>query len=183
MGLTIEQKMLVEGHMNLVPYIIKKYIICNKDADMGYEELIQEGNLALCKAAAHYNKTSKFNTFAEIIVRNELINYCKKVSKRVRTVNIDESINIGELVTADNDYSEKLIGEECIKVIHKTKKKYSGVILKGLNAIELRMKGLTGADIAAMYGVKPNLVSAWISKAKKELLNDEDFLKEISCNL
>ena len=78
MKLTVEQKKLVEEHLNLVPYIIEKYISRNNNWDMQYEDLIQEGNLALCKAACKYNKNVKFNTFAEIVIKNELLKYYNK---------------------------------------------------------------------------------------------------------
>ena len=42
MKLTVEQKNLVEEHLNLVPYIIEKYISRNNNWDMQYEDLIQE---------------------------------------------------------------------------------------------------------------------------------------------
>ena len=90
MGLSIEQKALVEENMNLVPYILKKYINLTEDIDMRYEELIQQGNLALCKAAEKYNKSVKFNTYAEVVVRNELYRYCKKVSRKPRMISIEE---------------------------------------------------------------------------------------------
>ena len=55
-------------------------------------------------------------------------------------------------------------------------------MLKGIEAIELKMQGLAGVDIAKIYDVKPNHISAWIAKAKHELMINETFIKEISCN-
>jgi len=181
MGLTVEQKKLVEAHMNLVPYAIKKYIKLTGDIDMEYEDLTQQGNLALCKAAQKYNKSVKFNTFAEIVIRSELLRYCKKVSKKAKTESI-EDLGIEEKVPADTkDFDELIMSKENIQRIEKIKEKYSGIILKGMNALELKIQGFAGIDIAKMYGVKSNHVSAWISKAKKELLADEKFIAQISC--
>lgn len=184
MSLTMKQKKLVEEHLNIVPYIINKYIKNNEDVDMNYEDLIQEGNLALCKAAIKYNKSVKFNTYAEIVVKHELLCYCKKVNRKIKTVDMPNGNDIEEfLVSDDEEVPQILFNDENLKSIRNVKKEYSGVVLKGIEAIELKMQGLAGVDIAAMYDVKPNHVSAWIAKAKRQLLINENFLNEISCNL
>lgn len=184
MGLTIEQKKLVEEHLNIVPYIINKYIKNNEDVEMNYEDLIQEGNLALCKAAIKYNESVKFNTFAEIVVKHELLGYCKKINRKIKTVEMPEGKNIEEaLVSDEEEVPGILFNTEKLKSIRNVKKEYSGVVLKGIEAIELKMQGLAGVDIAAMYDVKSNNVSAWIAKAKRQLLKNEKFLNEIGCNL
>ena len=162
--------------------IINKYIGCNEDIDMQYEDLIQEGNLALCKAASKYNKSVKFNTFAEIVIKNELLMYCKKVNRKIKTVELPNGKDIEEILVSNEDVSESVFNRENLKNIHKMKKEYSGVVLKGITAIELKMQGLAGADIAKIYDVKPNYVSAYIARAKKELLANEKFIKTISCN-
>ena len=41
---------------------------------------------------------------------------------------------------------------------------------------------IAGVDIAKIYDVIPNHISAWIAKAKHELMINETFIKEISCN-
>jgi len=184
MSLTIEQKKLVEDHLNIVPYILNKYIKNSEDVEMNYEDLLQEGNLALCKAAIKYNGSVKFNTFAEIVVKHELLGYCKKTNRKIKTVELPAGKSIEEvLVCDDEEVPEMLFNAENLKSIRNIKNEYSGVVLKGIEAIELKMQGLAGVDIAAIYKVKPNYVSAWIAKAKRQLLTNEKFLNEISCNL
>ncbi|MBQ2871768.1 sigma-70 family RNA polymerase sigma factor [bacterium] len=182
MKLTVEQKKLVEEHLNLVPYIIEKYISRNNNWDMQYEDLIQEGNLALCKAASKYNNTVKFNTFAEIVIKNELLKYCNKSNRRIKTVDLPTGIVVEELFVDPEEISDTFFNSENIRSIRKIKSEYSGVVLKGIEAIELKMQGLAGVDIAKIYDVKPNHISAWIAKAKHELMINETFIKEISCN-
>lgn len=184
MSLTAEQKKLVEEHLNIVPYIINKYIKNSEDVEMEYEDLIQEGNLALCKAAMKYNRSVKFNTFAEIVVKHELLSYCKKINRKIKTVNLPDGKNIEDiLVSNDEEVPEILFNAENLKSIRNIKNEYSGVVLKGIEAIELKMQGLAGGDIAALYEVKSNYVSAWIAKAKRQLLVNTKFLNEISCNI
>lgn len=39
-------------------------------------------------------------------------------------------------------------------------------------ALELKIKGLSGADIARMYHTMPNNVGAWISQATQKIRGD-----------
>lgn len=182
MGLTVEQKNLVEEYLNIVPYIVNKYINLNGDVDMQYDDLIQEGNLALCKAASKYDGTVKFNTFAEVIIKNNLLSYCKKSNKKIKTVDLPTGNTIEEILVDPEEMTDKFFNSENLKIIKNVKKEYSGIVLKGIEAIELKMQGYAGADIAKFYDVKPNYISAWIAKAKHELMANENFIKEISCN-
>ena len=56
------------------------------------------------------------------------------------------------------------------------KREYSGTARLGIEAIELKLKGYSGKEIADMYGVKPNLVGAWISRAKQKLRKNQVFV-------
>ena len=60
---------------------------------------------------------------------------------------------------------ESIFSKELMSIVQSAKKTHRGAVLKGIEAIELRIKGYTGAEIARMYGVKNNNVSNWISKA------------------
>ena len=52
------------------------------------------------------------------------------------------------------------------------KRRYSGVARLGVEALEWKVKGLSGADIAQLYGAKPNQVGAWISRATQKIRKD-----------
>lgn len=47
--------------------------------------------------------------------------------------------------------------------------RYSGVCQKGIKALQMKCLGHTRKEIAACYGVQPNHVSAWISRAASRL--------------
>ena len=47
------------------------------------------------------------------------------------------------------------------------KSQYTDIVLRVIEAIEFKAMGYTGCEIAQLYGVKLNLVNAWISKARK----------------
>lgn len=60
------------------------------------------------------------------------------------------------------------------------KQQYSGTVRLGIEAIEWKVKGYTGAEIARMYDVKPNLVGAWISRAASRLRQNEIFMRYLN---
>ena len=50
----------------------------------------------------------------------------------------------------------------------------SGVTAKGFQAIRLLAQGYTSREIGERFGVKANLVCAWVSKARKYLREREE---------
>ena len=75
-----------------------------------------------------------------------------------------------------SDYQDDIIAEtDAIQLLHRMKRQYSGTVRLGIEAIELKVQGYSGAEIAVMYGVKPNLVGAWISRAKSRLKQNDAF--------
>lgn len=58
------------------------------------------------------------------------------------------------------------------QVLEYGKRTYSGVARLGVEALEWKVKGLSGADIAQLYGAKPNQVGAWISRATQKIRKD-----------
>lgn len=71
-----------------------------------------------------------------------------------------------------NSRQQRLAEENLSVVRHAT-----GTARLGIEAIEWKVKGLSGAEIAKMYGVKPNLVGAWISRAAGRLKQNRDFMQ------
>ena len=54
--LTAEQQTLVEEHMQIVHWVIHRHIDVNESVcGMGYDDLYQEGCVALCHAAMSYD--------------------------------------------------------------------------------------------------------------------------------
>ena len=68
--------------------------------------------------------------------------------------------------------TDLLFSEELMSIVLTAKKTHNGAVLKVIEAIELRIKGYSGAEIARMYGVKNNHVTSWISKAVAVLKNE-----------
>ena len=180
--LSTEQQEMVEEHLDLVSIIIHKYINTNEQVrGLEYEDLYQYGCLALCKAAYLYDGRVKFETFAGKVIRNALLDECHK-AKTVysRSLSYDASVNsdddegdtFADLLGDTSDMTDRLFSEELMSIVQTAKKTHKGAVLKGIEAIELRIKGYSGTEIARMYGVKNNNVTSWISKARTVLMKE-----------
>ncbi len=186
-SLNAEQKILVEKNLDIVKFAIHKSIIFNDNLyGFAYDDLYQEGCIWLCKAAFSYNEARdvKFTTYAEKVVVNGLRTYCRlmygKQKHYVSLLARNETDNIIYAVkqVASEDLLNRLLEEQDIfQLLHSCKQQYTGTARLGIEAIEWKVKGLSGAEIAKMYGVKPNLVGAWISRATQKLRQNESFMQ------
>lgn len=75
--LTAEQQLLVENSLEFVHWTIAK-LIPKSSCHMEYDDLFQEGCVALCHAAASYHGGTSFKTYAITVIRNHLIDCCRK---------------------------------------------------------------------------------------------------------
>ena len=174
--LNAQQQKMVEQHLDLVSIIIRKYISVNEQVrGLEYDDLYQYGCLALCKAAYHYDARVKFETFAGKVIRNVLLDECRKaMANYSRSLSYDASVDSDDddedtfagMLGDTSDMNDQLFCEELMSIVQTAKKTHKGAVLKGIEAIELQIKGYTGAEIAEMYGVKNNNVTSWISKAR-----------------
>jgi len=75
------------------------------------------------------------------------------------------------------DQTEDLVSLiDTMNFLDSLKSQYTGVVRRGIEALEWKVKGYSGAEIADIYGVKPNLVGAWISKAVRKLEKNRMFI-------
>ena len=80
--LTKEQQHLVEEYLRLVHWTIQQYIDVNESVcGLGYDDLYQEGALALCHAAATFeDRGTQFKSYAIPVIRNHLLDHCRRIS-------------------------------------------------------------------------------------------------------
>ncbi len=150
---------MTEDNLAVIDKVISRYIHVNESVcGLGWDDLYQEGAAALCKAAATYDGSSaQFSTYATAVIRNHLLNHCKAVNTELSVPDGVDAL-LGQLDAAD--------------FLADCKRRYTGVALLGVEALEWKVKGLTGADIARLYGAKPNQVGAWISRATQKIRKD-----------
>ena len=179
--LTEEQRVLAEQNLHLVRWTIREYINVREEIEgLGLDDLCQEGAIALCHAAATYQAGSvQFKTYAVTVVRNYLLDHCRKVMAQQRNMPTlpldapsDEDKPPSQIPFAADDTEEWLSELYVSRILEHGKRTYSGVAKLGIEALELKIKGYSGADIAKLYHTKPNHVGAWISRAAEKLRAD-----------
>ena len=171
---------LVEDHLRCVHWTIKRCIRTNQAVcGLEYDDLYQEGCIALIKAAETFDERqgTQFHTYAIPIIRNHLLDYCRHIqSSSVPTSPLDDVPVRG---TSEGDEDSRIFVEQ---VLAYGKRTYSGVAKLGIEALELEIAGYSGADIAELYGVQPNHVGAWISRAAKKLKKDVFLVEDVALN-
>ena len=78
------------------------------------------------------------------------------------------------------DLAGTLYKRELLRALQQSKGNCSGSVRKGIEAIELKMQGYSGRDIAERYHVKPNYITACISRAQKHLRQDVVFVRKVA---
>ncbi len=186
-SLNAEQKILVEKNLGVVRFAIHKNIIVNDNLfGFEYDDLYQEGCIWLCKAALSYNEARdvKFATYAEKVVSNGLRTYCRlmcgkqkhQISVPAQTEPDTDGFSL-EQIPAEDSLDKIFEEQDILLLLQNCKRQYTGTARLGIEAIEWKVKGLSGAEIAKMYGVKPNLVGAWISRAAQRLRQNGGFMQ------
>lgn len=186
-SLNHQQQKLVEENLVVVKMAIHKSIIVNDHLyGFEYDDLFQEGCMWLCKAACSFDESRdiKFSTYAAKVVTNGLRTYCRIMcGKQKRSILLptqsepDEGGYSLEQIPAE-DLLDKLLEEQDIyQLLQRCKQQYTGTAQLGIEAIEWKVKGLSGAEIAKLYNVKPNLVGAWISRAAMRLKENQTFMQ------
>lgn len=186
-SLNQNQQTLVEENLSVVKLAIHKSIIVNDNLyGFEYDDLYQEGCIWLCKAAVSFDESRdvKFATYAERVVTNGLRTYCRLMCGKqkhhmlipAQAESDEDSFTLEQLPAEDT--LEKLFEEQDVyTLLHNCKQQYTGTARLGIEAIEWKVRGLSGAEIAKMYGVKPNLVGAWISRASQRLRQNQMFMQ------
>ena len=91
----------------------------------------------------------------------------------------DGQLGMDQLLAEDR--TEDWISEaDTLQLLHTLKTQYTGTVRLGIEAIEWKVKGFSGKEIAKVYGVKPNLVGAWISRATTRLKQNPVFIQAIA---
>lgn len=180
------QRRLVEDHLYVVHQVIHDRIVVNEQIyGFEYDDLFQEGCIWLCKAAVHYQpeKAAQFSTFAKKVIANGLKTYCRLMcNKQKRLVSLPNYADPSEQILSMDQFSSGLDRDQFEReldvflLLQNLKKQYTGSTRWGIEAIEWKVKGYTGVQIAAMYGVKPNHVGAWISRAVRKIARNRMFI-------
>ena len=189
MVLNDTQKQLAADYIDIVKWAVYRHIRVSENRyGLGYDDLYQEGCIWLCHAAATYDGSrAQFDTYAQVVVRNGLISYCRAIYAKQKNMvtmsgfcsDSDDTANDTADNIADNIYDKLLSDAAVFGLLESVKPQYKGVTLLGIEALELKIKGYTGAEIARLWGVEQNHVGAWITRAVKKLRQNEKFITEL----
>lgn len=174
----------VEDHLNCVHWVIHSFISVHTGiCGLEYDDLYQEGCIALWRAAETFDEHqgAQFHTYAISVIHNHLTDYCRHIQSRTAPT---VSLNAWDAEMA-RDGAPAWAGDGDLfveQVLEYGKRTYSGVARLGMEALELKIAGYSGADIAKLYGVRPNHVGAWISRAAKKLKKDMFLVEKADTN-
>lgn len=178
----IERK-LTEDHLSIVAKVIQTLTCgCRYVSYDERQDLLQIGNLALCKAAMNYDGNRPFETYAKVVIRNAIYDYWRSLQKeRTYTCSMDaiadnETDTSYQQLLADTSSLQNLEQEHNLQSIYEYLQTLQNVncttIKKGIQALLLQQNGYTSQEISKHYGVPASHVRAWKSKARKYLQQD-----------
>ena len=151
----IERK-LTEDHLSIVAKVIQTLTCgCRYVSYDERQDLLQIGNLALCKAAMNYdgNRPCSMDAIAD----NETdTSYQQLLADTSSLQNLEQEHNLRSIY----EYLQTLQNVNCT------------TIKKGIQALLLQQNGYTSQEISKHYGVPASHVRAWKSKARKYLQQD-----------
>lgn len=178
----IERK-LTEDHLSIVAKVIQTLTCgCRYVSYDERQDLLQIGNLALCKAAMNYDGNRPFETYAKVVIRNAIYDYWRSLQKeRTYTCSMDaiadnETDASYQQLLADTSSLQNWEQEHNLRSIYEYLQTLQNVncttIKKGIQALLLQQNGYTSQEISKHYGVPASHVRAWKSKARKYLQQD-----------
>ena len=155
--------------------VLRRSIKTNETVDgMGHDDLYQEGCIALCRAAVSYREEmGAFPAYARTVIRNYLLDRCREIQsarKNLPLVSLDAFTEMGAPEPVSPFHTEDLISDvSSSTLLSHFRNRYRGTARLGIEAMELRVRGYSCADIAKLYQKKPNYIGACISRAAEKL--------------
>ena len=156
------QRQRVEEHLALVEQVLRRSIKTNETVDgMGHDDLYQEGCIALCRAAVSYREEmGAFPAYARTVIRNYLLDRCREIQsarKNLPLLSLDAFAEMGAPEPVSPFHMEDLISDvSSDALLSHFRNRYHGTARLGIEALELRVRGYSCADIAKLYQKKPN---------------------------
>lgn len=184
--LTEYQQQLVTENLKIVDRVIRSRIIVTNTPLQHYEDYYQVGCEALCHAAIDYRPDlGPFTAVANTYVYHAMICH-----SRAELTQLKHSLGtpVGSESGAERDDAfidarepfSFVFDAYCSEVLAACKNRYRGITRQGIEAIEMELLGFSSKEIAGRYGTTVNNINAWISRARKKLKTDGDFLKALS---
>lgn len=180
------EKLVIENMQTislLVKSIMKKLGIPQGE----YEDCLQEAYILIFNKADKFDPNREFGPFARRVIMNGFIDIYKRnreLMKELLSLESDISqdeegngIGITDLLTAGDETENQALQNITVELMKEYIEKSKGSCtaastVKGFEALELKIAGYNGEQIAKMYDVSSNSVRSWMSMARKSLIND-----------
>ena len=156
--MTDYQDALVLENLDLVNWVIRTRISIPNRPLLTYDDFYAIGCEAICRAALKYQPDmGAFAPFACRYIYNAIVDHCRAMNYRLeRSVEIgeDENASLLDMLTCTSvDFDETVTDATAMSALAACKEKYNGVARKGVEAIELKLKGYEAAEIAKHYDI------------------------------
>ena len=184
-SMTPKQRQLTEAHLYLVPKMVTA--LCNRSrlTVLEREELTQIGSLALCKAAMTYDEKRPFPTYAQVVIKHALYDSFRNTGRqRQHFCSLDAMLDEEEGACHERIFlnqpdafarpEEESLSHVISEYFQTLEKNCCPSIQKGMESLRLQQQGYTSRDLAKHYGVSPNRVRCWQSKARKKLQQNQE---------
>lgn len=164
------REMMLKKYIPIINKLAAKYFDFAKKCGCEFDDLVQEGLIALNRSINSYNENEKvlFFTYATVCIERHLITYCRSISCN-RYVILNESVNDDLLfyVKDENDYFQKIInnGTEMDKFIE-----YKNLFnFEQSSVFELRYNGFSYKEISCLLDIPISTVDGRLCKIRSIL--------------
>lgn len=178
------EKQLAEKHMDLVPRMVTALTRSYSNLSLSEsEELMQVGYLALCRAAMNYNAERPFAPYAKAAIRYAIYDYwrdCKRRNEWFCSLDamLEKETDPYDKKTAAAAFEPETETQTCsseyMAFLQLLEQQHDGILQKGIIALRMQQQGYKSTDLAKVYGVPPNHIRAWQSKARKILKQNKE---------
>lgn len=166
MRLNQEQKKKVEENIGLVQKVIVDKV--HGPYQFGIysrEDLFQIGCIGLCKAAAT-DKGGCFSTYAYRLIWHEI---CDALVCSTNRWNREVVVDVLPEQMVSSSEEQQMLRLALENILKEAKEIVPASTRKGIRALLLMEQGYTSREIGKQMEASPNLVCAWVSKARKYL--------------
>ena len=187
-----KDKRLIEENLDKLEVTIKSLAKKFNVSACDFDDYRQTAYLTLCSRTYKYDGRTKFITFANTVITNVMIDkYRREKSRNVEMISLNDArfecedeTNLLDFLASENDTENevlaKVTNDMVKKYIRNAKDKCTATTtVRGFEALELKLEGYSGEEIASMFNVPSNSLRSWMSKAKKLLLCENDFVEMV----
>lgn len=152
----------LENYQNLVQAVVLKATFKFNLPDFGLttNDLVQEGNLALIKAAKTFNQNdgrAKFETYASVCIKNRIIDILRTYTARGGSPSPQQ---LFDDMVSDKDYLDLALKRDTLEKALKTLPEIERAIFNSY------FQGHSYAEIAKIFEITPKKIDNTIQKVK-----------------